>query len=201
MKILGLTGGIACGKSTISQTLRQEGAYIVDGDELSRRLTAPGGAALPAIRERFGNHVFQADGTLDRRALGQRVFADGAARQALDDVMQPLLRQLILEEIGAARAAGVSLCVLDMPLLYEKELDTLCDRVWCAWLPHNEQLARLMTRDGFTAQEAESRIASQLPVDEKAARADIVIDTSGSIQYTKEKVLALLAQETDTLHP
>ncbi len=201
MKILGLTGGIACGKSTISQTLRQEGAYIVDGDELSRRLTAPGGAALPAIRERFGKHVFQADGTLDRRALGQRVFADDAARQALDDVMQPLLRQLILEEIGAARAAGVSLCVLDMPLLYEKELDTLCDRVWCAWLPHNEQLARLMARDGFTAQEAESRIASQLPVDEKAARADIVIDTSGSIQYTKEKVLALLAQETDTLHP
>lgn len=201
MLILGLTGGIACGKSTISQTLRQQGAYIVDGDELSRRLTGPGGAALPAIRRRFGDQVFQADGTLDRRALGQLVFSDDAARQALDDVMQPLLRQLILKEIGAARGAGVSLCMLDMPLLYEKGLDTLCDRVWCAWLPHDTQLARLMVRDGFTAQEAESRIASQLPVDEKAARADIVIDTSGSIQYTKEKVLALLAQETDTLHP
>ena len=201
MRILGLTGGIACGKSTISLTLREQGAVIIDGDVLSRELTKPGGAALPAIRARFGADVFCPDGTLDRRALGSVVFADDQAREALDGIMQPLLRQMIVDGIMQARQEGAQVCVLDMPLLYEKELDTLCDRVSCAWLPHNEQLSRLMARDGFTVQEAESRIASQLPVDEKAARADIVIDTSGSIQYTKEKVLALLAQETDTLHP
>lgn len=198
MKIIGLTGGIACGKSTISQTLASLGTFIVDGDVLSRELTAPGGRALPAIRAHFGAAVFLPDGTLDRRALGQRIFSDDAAREALDGIMQPMLLDMIQEAIEKARQDGASICVLDMPLLYEKNLDKLCDRVWCAWLPRQTQLERLMARDGFTAEEAAMRIDSQMPVDEKAARADIVIDTSGTIQYTKERVLTLFAQETPT---
>lgn len=198
MKIIGLTGGIACGKSTISMTLRELGAIIIDGDVLSRELTAPGGEALPAIRAAFGDGVFMPDGALDRRALGQLVFSSDAARETLDGIMQPLLLGRIRNDIAGARSSGAEICVLDMPLLYEKELDSLCDRVWCAWLPQETQLQRLLARDGFTAVEALQRIRSQMPTDEKAARADIVIDTSGTIQYTKESVLALYAQETGT---
>ena len=198
MKIIGLTGGIACGKSTISMTLRELGAIIIDGDVLSRELTAPGGEALPAIRAAFGDGVFMPDGALDRRALGQLVFSSDAARETLDSIMQPLLLGHIRNDIAEARSSGAEICVLDMPLLYEKGLDSLCDRVWCAWLPQETQLQRLMARDGFTAVEALQRIRSQMPTDEKAARADIVIDTGGTIQYTKESVLALYAQETGT---
>lgn len=195
MQIIGLTGGIACGKSTISLTLRELGAVIIDGDVLSRELTQPGGAALPAIREGFGSGVFQPDGALDRRALGDRIFRDAAAREQLDGIMQPLLLTRIREEIARARASGAEVCVLDMPLLYEKELDALCSCVWCAWLPYETQLQRLMDRDGFTREEAENRIFSQMPTDEKAARADVVIDTSGSIQYTKDCIIALYQRE------
>lgn len=195
MLILGLTGGIACGKSTISAALQEQGAVIVDGDALSRELTAPMGAALPAIRRRFGDGVFLPDGTLDRRALGSIVFGSDEAREALDGIMQPLLLEMIRQRIGEARGSGAAVCVLDMPLLYEKGLDSLCDRVWCAWLPPETQLSRLMARDGFTREEALQRIASQLPTDEKAARADVVIDTSGTIQYTKDCILDLYATE------
>jgi len=196
MQIIGLTGGIACGKSTISAVLAEQGTAIVDGDELSRELTAPGGEALPGIRAHFGEGVFHTDGTLNRRALGQIVFSDDQARQALDDLMQPLLLTRIKAEIEKARNFGCALCVLDMPLLYEKGIDSLCDRVWCAYLPRETQLERLMARDGFSQTEAEQRIDSQMPTEEKAARAHVVIDTSGPIQYTKDCVLALFSQET-----
>ncbi len=195
MLVLGLTGGIACGKSTISLTLKELGAVIVDGDVLSRELTAEKGAALPSIRQTFGDGVFHPDGTLDRRALGAVVFASDEARQTLDLIMQPLLLTLILRDIEEARSSGASVCVLDMPLLYEKDLDRLCGRVWCAYIPRQIQIERLMVRDGFTLEEAEARLRSQLPAQEKAARADVVIDTSGPIQYTKECVISLYAKE------
>lgn len=196
MRIIGLTGGIACGKSTISATLAELGAIIIDGDALARELTVPNGVALPAIRQAFGDSVFLADGTLNRRALGQIVFSDKSALEQLDALMQPLLLEMITAGVDAARQAGAIACVLDMPLLYEKNLDRLCDRVWCAWLPEDVQLERLIARDGFTREEALNRIHSQMPTDEKAARADIVIDTSGPIQYTKDCIRTLYAQET-----
>jgi len=125
MLVLGLTGGIACGKSTISLTLRELGAVIVDGDLLSRELTAKNGPALPDIRRAFGDGVFHPDGTLNRRALGAVVFSDERARDTLDSIMQPLLLTLILRAIEEARASGADVCVLDMPLLYEKGLERL----------------------------------------------------------------------------
>ena len=195
MLVLGLTGGIACGKSTISLTLRELGAVIIDGDVLSRELTAADGAALPAIRAAFGDGVFHPDGTLNRRALGAVVFADDKAREALDAIMQPMLREMIERGIEAARTSGAAVCVRDMPLLYEKGLETLCNRVWCAYIPRETQIDRLMARDGFTRDEAESRLRSQLPAEEKNARADVVIDTSGTIQYTTECVISLYAKE------
>ena len=195
MIVLGLTGGIACGKSTISLTLKELGAVIVDGDVLSRELTAENGAALPDIRRAFGDGFFHPDGSLNRRALGAVIFSDDKARDTLDDIMQPLLLTLILRDIEDAHASGAAVCVLDMPLLYEKDLDRLCDRVWCAYIPREIQLERLMERDGFTREEAEARLHSQIPAADKAARADVVIDTSGPIQYTKEHVITLYAKE------
>ena len=197
MRVIGLTGGIACGKSTISAALRDMGAVIIDGDVLSRELTAPGGPALPAIREHFGDGVFLPDGTLDRRALGAIVFGSDEERLCLDGIMQPMLRRMILDGIEQARFSGAEVCVLDMPLLYEAGLEALCDRIWCAWIPRETQLARLMARDGFTRDQAEARLHSQLPADEKAARADVVIDTSGTIEYTRDRLPALLRQELE----
>lgn len=197
MRTIGLTGSIACGKSNVSAVLRELGAAVVDGDLLSRELTAPGGPALPAIRETFGDGVFHADGTLNRRALGDVVFASDAARQRLDGLMQPLLRSLILRRMEEARAGGAKICVLDMPLLFEAGLDTLCDTVWCVHLPREEQLRRLMARDGLTLSQAEARLRSQLSSEEKAARAQVVIDTSGSIDDTRAMIPALYARELD----
>ena len=195
MRTVGLTGSIACGKSNVSAVLRELGAAVVDGDLLSRELTAPGGPALPAIREAFGGGVFLSDGTLNRRALGDVVFASGAARKRLDGLMQPLLRSLILRRMEEARAGGAKICVLDMPLLFEAGLDALCDTVWCVHLPREEQLRRLMARDRLTLSQAESRLRSQLSSDEKAARAQVVIDTSGSIDDTRAMIPALYARE------
>jgi len=184
MRIIGLTGGIACGKSTISLTLKSLGATIIDGDQLSRALTQPGGLALPAIRAEFGSEVFHADGTLDRRALGSLIFASNERRHALDDLMQPLLREMIEREILRAKEGGAKICVLDMPLLYEAELDGLCNTVWCASLPRETQLARLMARDGFTREEAENRLRSQMDTAERRRRANVVIPTDGTIEET-----------------
>ncbi len=195
MRIIGLTGSIACGKSNVSATLAELGACVIDGDLLSRQVTAPGGMALPAIRQAFGDDVFHPDGTLNRRALGSVVFASEAARAQLNAIIHPMVMALTRQHIEEARRLGAALCVLDMPLLYETGMDSLCHRVWCVWLPRETQLQRLMARDGFTREEAEARLASQLSADEKAARAHVVIDTSGSIEYTKSMIPALYAQE------
>ena len=192
---IGLTGGIACGKSNVSACLRDLGAVIIDGDVLSRELTAPGGAALPDIRQVFGGGVFHPDGTLNRRALGAAVFGHDDMRKKLDGIMQPLLLTMILRSIEDARQAGAAMCVLDMPLLYEVGLDRLCDRVWCVYIPEEMQLERLMARDGFTREEASARLRSQMPAAEKAKRADVVIDTSGSIEYTCSMIPALYKAE------
>ena len=165
MRIIGLTGGIACGKSTISLTLKSLGATIIDGDQLSRALTQPGGLALPAIRAEFGSEVFHSDGTLDRRALGSLIFASDERRHALDDLMQPLLREMIEREILHAKEGGAKICVLDMPLLYEAGLDGLCS------------------------------LRSQMDTAEKARRANVVIPTDGTIEETAALIPPLYAAE------
>ena len=184
MLILGLTGGIACGKSTIANELRLLGAVIVDGDALSRFLTAPNGAALPGIRQLFGDQVFNGDGSLNRTALGSIVFSDEKALQAYNALIHPMLFDLIDQSIQNAHDSGAAVCVLDMPLLYEVGLDRLCDKIWCAYAPEEIQIQRLYERDGFDRTTALQRIHSQMSTVEKAARADLVIDTNHPIDET-----------------
>ena len=196
MHILGLTGGIACGKSHVSAVLASLGARVIDGDVLSRELTAPGGAALPMILDAFGPGVFHPGGALNRRALADRIYSSDKQRETLDRIMQPMLRGHILRDIQKARDDGAAVCVLDMPLLYEKNLDELCDTVWAVYVPEDEQMRRLMDRDGLTPEQAAARLRSQLPALEKARRADAVIDTSGSREETAARIPVMLQKLT-----
>ncbi|MBQ2700069.1 MAG: dephospho-CoA kinase, partial [Clostridia bacterium] len=145
MKIIGVTGGIACGKSTLCNTLRELGAPVWDADASSRALTAPGGRALPAIRQAFGDTVFFSDGTLNRPKLGSIVFNNDAARQQLNGIVHPLVYEDM--EAFLRENSGEQAVFLDVPLLFETGYDRRCDEVWCAWLPTQTQLERLMARD------------------------------------------------------
>ena len=195
MRLIGITGSIACGKSTVSRELFRRGYPVIDGDVLARELTAPGGAALAEIRSVFGDQYISADGSLNRRQLGQLVFSDPEARARLDRLMGPFLRNLTMERIDQARSSGASLCFLDMPLLYEKGYDRYCDAVWCVWLPEDLQLRRLMERDGFSQEDALKRMRSVMSSDRKADLASVVIDNSGSVEDTLRQVSEQLQVE------
>jgi len=198
LRVIGLTGGIACGKSLVSSWLAdQPGCAVVDGDLLSRELTAPGGSALPAIRECFGDSVFNASGALNRRALGRIVFSDSQARSQLDQLMAPLLRDLTLERLRSAEEDGYTLCFLDFPLLFEKGYDQFCDTVWCVTLPRSLQLKRLMERDHLTEEEALQRMDAVLSTEEKASRSQVVIDNSSDRAFTLSSLPPLLEAEKE----
>lgn len=187
MKIIGLTGGIACGKSTVSRALRAHGAAIIDADALAHELSQPGQAIFNAYVERFGREIVTAGGTLDRAAIAARVFADPTVRTEVDAITHPLIRAAAEERLRAARAAEKRAAVLDVPLLFEAGWDALADEVWVVALPAEEQLARLLARDKSMSEgEARARISAQMPLTEKCARADIVIDNSGTVEETRE---------------
>ena len=150
MKIIALTGGIACGKTTLANMLRELGAPVIDADAISRSLTAPGGKALPAIREAFGSEVFQNDQTLNRAALAARVFQDPEQLRKLNAVTHPLIIERMQSEIERCRKSGAPVVVLDVPLLFETGLDRLADETVCVSAPLPVQLKRLMTRNGLT---------------------------------------------------
>lgn len=184
--VIGLTGGIACGKSNLSAALRDAGAQVIDADALSRASTAPGGPALPAIRAAFGDGVFDGD-RLNRRALGQRVFSDASARETLNRIIHPLVLSQMRRKIDSRDG----IVFLDVPLLYECGIDRWCNEVWCAYVPMAEQLRRLRARDGLTVREARARVRAQMPPLEKARRADQIIRTDGSRESSAQFVLSL----------
>lgn len=181
--VIGLTGGIACGKSNITSALRKAGAPVVDADEISRALTAPGGKALPKIRSAFGDNVFDGD-NLNRAALASLVFANEQKREQLNNILHPLIFQTMREQMDAV-AGNI---VLDVPLLYECGLDALCDEVWCVYAPLFTQLRRLRAR-GMSLRQAWHRIRSQLSPKEKARRADRVIRTTGTPEESTAQAL------------
>lgn len=188
MLTIALTGGIACGKSTVSGMLAALGASVIDADQISRSLTAPGGPALPAIRQAFGDGVFQADGTLDRPALSAVVFADKRAIETLNAITHPLVKQQMEEKLEACRKNGAKVVVLDVPLLFETGMQHMGDVVACVVAPEEVQIARMKSRNGYSRQEALGRIRSQMPVSEKAARSDIVIDTDRPLDELQKAV-------------
>jgi len=190
MKI-GLTGSIACGKSTVSSYLRTLGYPVVDADAISHALTAPGGAALPLLRETFGDSIFDGD-VLNRRALGAMVFADSQKRAQLNAILHPMILSQIQTELDALDAPG-RLVFGDVPLLYECAMESMFDRVWVVSTSESVQLERLMQRDHLSEEEARARIRAQMPLEEKRRRADAVIDSSGEVGQTRLKIDALIA--------
>ena len=186
--VIGLTGGIACGKSHVARELRSLGVPVLDADAISRGVTAPGGAALPAIRAAFGDEVFQGE-SLDRRALGALVFGDAQKRRQLEEIIHPLVIAQMQRETEEANAAVVG---WDVPLLYETGMDARCDEVWCVYVPEYEQLRRVCRRDGLSREAAQARIDSQLPLAEKKKRALHAISTMGDQRSTRRRVRNLL---------
>ncbi len=196
---VGLTGGIACGKSTVSRMLETRGARIVDADRIARDVVQPGQPALLDIRETFGDDVIGADGFLDRKRLGSIVFGDETARKKLEAITHPRIRAEIarrMEEWNATEPG--SLVVVDIPLLFESKLDKLYafEDILVVYVPRAVQLARLMARDGLSREDAERRIDAQMPIEEKRKLADVVIDNSGSPEETERQVEAYFSRKT-----
>ena len=181
MKLLGLTGGIGMGKSTAAQFLRQQGAQVVDTDELARRLVEPGQPALAEILAAFGRNIVSADGQLQRDALAQRVFTDPVARRQLENILHPRIRECWLAQLETWRGQKQSLAVVVIPLLFETQSESHFDKTACVACSPVNQHHRLLER-GWTPEQIQQRIAAQWPVSEKMARADFVVWTDGSLE-------------------
>ncbi len=187
--LVGLTGGVATGKSTVAEVFRRLGCVIIDADVLAREVVEPGEPAHDDIVAEFGRGILQRDGTLDRQKLGVIVFAVPEKRKRLEAITHPRIRERLarrLEELAARGFAGI--VVFDAPLIIESGNATTMDRLVVVVTDEATQARRLTARDGLGAAEAERRIASQLPVAEKAKVADYVIDNSGDREATIPEV-------------
>jgi dephospho-CoA kinase len=179
--IVGLTGGIASGKSEAARMLGDMGARCVDADAISRRLTSEPGETLDMIRAEFGDGVFDEEGALIRSKLADIVFNDPAKRKALDALTHPAIQKTMLDEVEQADKAGEKIVFLNVPLLFETGMDALCDETWLISCDEDVQLDRLMERDGMDEDQARARIASQMSLEDKTRRATVVIDNRGQL--------------------
>jgi dephospho-CoA kinase len=193
MDLIGLTGGIATGKSTVAGMLRELGATVIDADEAARAVVEPGTAGLAAVVEAFGPDVLEGK-RLDRARLGQLVFRDAGARRKLEAITHPLVRQWMAERQQEASERGEPRVVLDIPLLFENGLEVGMDAVVLVYAPPEVQLDRLVRRNGFSQEEARRRLSAQMPIDDKVARATYVIDNGGSLAATRAQTGAVWKQ-------
>jgi len=196
MLVVGLTGGIASGKSTVSRILRNLGAEIVDSDVIAHELTRPGSACYNRIVEAFGEGFLNADGTLNRRRLGRRVFDNPDELNRLNSILHPAvisIVQLKIDEAGR-RPSPPEVLVIDAPLLIEAGMVSMVDVVWVVRVDEGTQMERLIARDRLSLDEALSRIRAQMSLKDKIKFADVVIDNSGTIEETEHQVIASLAR-------
>jgi dephospho-CoA kinase len=194
--IIGITGGIAAGKSTVVRLFAELGAAVVSADELARELVEPGAPMLRRLVQRFGSGILDAAGRLHRPALAQRIFADTEERAALNAIMHPAIAELARTRLRAARDSGAPLVVYEAPLLFEAGAEGQVEHVLVVTVSTAEQVRRLQQRDGVTAAEARQRIAAQWPQAEKVERADFVLDNSGSPACTRAQVVDLFSRLT-----
>ena len=193
MKIIGLTGGIASGKSTVSRMLMELGVPVIDADAVYSNLASKGNRVWEAVYETFGKEYFLPDGEIDRKKLGEHIFSDSLGREKLNRVTHPLVKDemgKILKQIEQEQ--NPPLVILDVPLLFESEWDQWMDEVWIVAIPEQMQLERLMLRDNLTCKQSLSRIHSKMSPDTKKRLSNVVIDNSGSFQETRLQVQKLL---------
>lgn len=189
MVIAGLTGGIGSGKSTVTRMFEQEGAYIIDFDHLARLVVEPGEPAWKEIIAYFGPEILAPDKTLNRSALAEIVFSDEASRKALEGFTHPRIfeRQDVLVE-AIKRKDPLSVVIIDVPLLFELNLQEKFDRVILVYVSWQVQIERVMERDGLSIKEAEQRLKAQMPIENKKALSDFTIHTAGSLEDTRAHV-------------
>lgn len=192
MKLVGLTGGIGSGKSTIARRLAEHGAHIIDADQVAREVVEPGTPALSEIAALFGAHVLSSDGSLDRGALGDIVFANPAKRLQLNDIVHPAVQKRTKELFSLA--PNDAIVVYDVPLLVETQNEYSFEEIIVASAPEAIRVERLMEHRGMLESEAVARIDSQAPEEERLKIASVVIDTSGDITHTYSQVDALWSQ-------
>ena len=192
MRVIGLTGGIATGKSTVSNYLLSLGIPVIDADLISREVVEPGQPGLLKLLQKFGPEILTQDGQLNRPALAQKLFHNEAVRQQVNQLLHPLIYDRMFERVAAFQSQGEALVFLDIPLLFETQTKNLFDDIWLVYVPETIELERLMKRDQLSQEAAVARIASQLSIEEKRLLADVIIDNSGTIEVTLAQVKSLL---------
>lgn len=185
---IGLTGGVASGKSVVADVFQTLGAPLIDTDVLAREVVEPGAVGLAAIRDEFGQDVLTQDGRLDRRKLRSIIFASDDKRRRLESILHPLIRESLLARLSSIDAPYV---IIAVPLLIETNFTELVDRILVVDVPVELQIERLMARDNISRDEAEAMIAAQAPRETRLAHADDIIDNSGSLDSTRAQVEAL----------
>ncbi len=192
MKVIGLTGGIGSGKSTVSRMLRGLGAKIIDADQVAREIVKKGKPALTEIAETFGEDTLLEDGTLDRRKLGTIIFSDEEKRLKLNQITHPRIREEINAQIEKCKVDNCTdLIVLDCALLFEMDMETMVEESWLVSLDKETQLKRIMSRDALSKSDAQLRINAQMSLSEKAKKATRIIDNSSVVNETHQQVLEL----------
>lgn len=190
MVVVGLTGGIASGKSTVSRILADAGARIIDADKIARKVVAPGASAYDAIVRAFGKSILLANGQIDRKRLGRIIFNDPHQKAILDAIVHPKVFGRLKEQV--AEYAGQSpdhVIIVDIPLLFETGAYEDMTEIIVVYVPESIQLKRLMKRDGIDQNEAMARIRSQMPIDMKRQKATFIIDNSGKTEATRRQTL------------
>jgi dephospho-CoA kinase len=193
MLVFGLTGGLASGKSTVASRLRALGVPVIDADQVARDVVEPGTPGLAAVIEAFGADLLQADGTLDRAKLGERVFADAAERRKLNAIMHPLIGAATATRIAELAGRGETVACYEAALLVENGVADMFRPLVVVSVPVPVQVARAMARDHATEAQARARIAAQLPLASKVAAADFVIDNSGAPRDTERRTDEVVA--------
>ncbi len=203
--LVGLTGGIATGKSTVAAMFQALGCVIIDADQLARDVVAPGQPALAAVAREFGPEVLQPDGSLDRKRLGALVFADAGKRRRLEALTHPAIRERFQARLAELAAQGFrGIVMFDAPVIIESGFFRMMDRLVVVATDEATQVARLMARDGLSRDEALRRVGSQMPIGEKVRLADYVIDNGGDRAATEAQVRcvhAALLADLDALAP
>ncbi|EAD1385815.1 dephospho-CoA kinase [Listeria monocytogenes] len=191
-KTIGLTGSVATGKSTVSNLIQQAGIPLVDADIAARKVVEPGTEGLKEIVAYFGEEILLADGTLDRAKLGEIIFKDKEKREKLNEITHPRVKDYMLEARERFFRSGEELVFFDIPLLFESHLESLVDQIVVVWTAPETELKRLMERNNLTKEDALRRIESQMGIDEKARKADFVIDNNESLEKTQKQVYTFI---------
>jgi dephospho-CoA kinase len=188
MRVIGLTGGIAGGKSLVSRQLAERGAVIVDADKVGHEAYRPGTETYRAVIEAFGHDIVGTDGEIDRRALGGKVFGDPEARRRLEEIVWPAMRRMMQERLAELREEGTAVAVLEAAVLIEADWLPLVDEVWLVTAAPETVRRRLFERNGLTPEQAEARIRAQLSNEKRRSYADVVIENDGSLEDLRRAV-------------